>query len=525
MSPRLMLVLHSHLPYVKRQGRWPFGEVWLFEAMAETYIPLLQTWQGLLDDGISAPLTLSLSPTLMEQLQSEYLRDGFIEYLKSCEGQASADERSFMARGQKDLARVAADYRRFYQDIRRSFVAEFGGDLIEVIKGLSQRVPLDILATAGTHAYLPLIKDRTSLERQIAAGTECFVKHLGYEPQGFWLPECGYSQGIEEVLEQHNIRYFFVDGHAIEGGRPAQTFSGYHLTPETDNSEYKKTGLSTYSPYRVKDRSMGVFGRNTMVSLQVWSKDYGYPGDAYYRDFHKQLPGSGLKYWRVTRRDVNPECKLVYDRHQAQETVKRHAAHFMDTIEGIAREADRLGYSEPLIVACYDTELFGHWWWEGVDWLEELVRLISGRDHWRMVLPGTVLQEMDSIPEAQVLESSWGTGGKHFGWSNPETAWMWETISKARRELESIAGISGGDLITRARNQAVKELMLMESSDWFFMVTNNHTRDYAVRRFLEHFGKLVRLTEMVRINQFIPETIEWMKRVEEEDDLFLTVAR
>jgi 1,4-alpha-glucan branching enzyme len=102
-----MLVLHSHLPYVKRQGRWPFGEVWLFEAMAETYIPLLQTWQGLLDDGISAPLTLSLSPTLMEQLQSEYLRDGFIEYLKSCEGQASADERSFMARGQKDLARVA----------------------------------------------------------------------------------------------------------------------------------------------------------------------------------------------------------------------------------------------------------------------------------------------------------------------------------------------------------------------------------------------------------------------------------
>ncbi len=256
-----------------------------------------------------------------------------------------------------------------------------------------------------------------------------------------------------------------------------------------------------------------------MVSLQVWSKDYGYPGDAFYRDFHKQLPHSGLKYWRVTRRDANPECKLVYDRHQAQETVRRHAAHFMDTIGGIAQEADRLGYSEPLIVACYDTELFGHWWWEGVDWLEELVRLITRRGHWRMVLPDMLLQEMETIPEAQIMESSWGTGGKHFGWSNPETNWMWETIRKARQELESTAGLAGGDLINRARNQAIKELMLMESSDWFFMVTNNHTRDYAVRRFLEHFAKLVRLTGMVRMNQFNPETIEWLKRVEEEDDL------
>ena len=146
-------------------------------------------------------------------------------------------------------------------------------------------------------------------------------------------------------------------------GRLAPNLFRYHLTPETDNSEYKKTGLSTYSPYRVKDRSMG-FLAQYHGQPAVWSKDYGYPGFAYYGIFINSS-GSGLKYWRVTRRDINPECKLVYDRHQAQETVKRHAAHFMDTIEGIAREADRLGYSEPLIVACYDTELFGHWWWEG----------------------------------------------------------------------------------------------------------------------------------------------------------------
>jgi len=520
MNPRLMLVLHSHLPYVKHQGRWPFGEVWLFEAMAETYIPLLRTWLGLLDDGISAPITLSLSPTLMEQLVSPYIREGFIDYLRSCEARASSDERSFLARGQSDLAEVAADYRRFYQEIRHTFTMEFAGNLIGVIKDLTRKVPLEILATAGTHAYLPLIADQASLERQVIVGKECFIKHLGYEPQGFWLPECGYYQGLEEVLERHNISYFFVDGHAIEGGKPAQTFSGYQLPPEPESTDFKKTGLSTYSPYRIKDRSMGVFGRNTMVSLQVWSKDYGYPGDANYREFHKQQPGSGLKYWRVTNRDAEPVSKLVYNRNQAQETVRRHAYHFVETIDAISREADRLGYSEPLIVACYDTELFGHWWWEGVDWLEEMVRLIAGREHWRMVLPGMILKEMEFLPEAQVMESSWGTGGKHFGWSNPETSWMWETIQKARQELKSITDLSGSDLITRARNQAVKELMLMESSDWFFMVTNNHTRDYAVRRFLEHFGKLVRLTEIVRMNQFSAETLEWINRIEEEDDIF-----
>ncbi len=518
MNAKLMLVLHSHLPYVKHQGRWPFGEVWLFEAMAETYVPLLQTWLRLLDEGISAPITLSLSPTLMEQLASHYIQEEFVEYLKSCERQASSDERSFRARGQQEMAEIADYYRRFYQEVRLSFVTEFDGDLIRVIRELSQRVPLDILATAATHAYLPLIKNKSGLERQIVVGRECFVKHFGFEPQGFWLPECGYYQGIEEVLDRNSIKYFFVDGHAIEGGRPAQVSSGSERLSETE--DFQETGLSTYSPYRLKDRSMGVFGRNTMVSLQVWSKEYGYPGDAYYREFHKQLPGSGLKYWRVTNRSSDLASKLIYDRNKAQEIIRKHAAHFVGVIHDISQEAFRLGYAEPLIVACYDTELFGHWWWEGVEWLEEVVRLIAERDYWEMVLPDMILKDRKVIPEAQLFESSWGVGGKHFGWFNSETSWMWDTIHKARQEIQSVADTSGNRLVSRARDQAIKELMLMESSDWFFMVTNNHTRDYAVRRFLEHFAKLVRLTDMVRRNQFSSENIEWMKRVEKEDSLF-----
>jgi len=489
--------------------------------MAETYIPLLKAWTRLLEDGIRTPTTLSLSPLLMEQLASAYLKEGFIEYLKVQESQATADERDFQARSQKELARLAADYIRFYQDIRRSFVVDFNRDLIGVIREISQKMPLEILATAATHSYLPLIKDRASLERQITVGRDCFKKHLGYDPRGFWLPECGYYPGLEEILARNGIRYFFVDGHAIEGGKPAQVFSGYEPVVDAEAEGFRKTGLSTYSPYRVKGSSMGVLGRNTMVSLQVWSKDYGYPGDGGYREFHKQKPGSGLKYWRVTDRKSDLISKLVYDPQLAQDTVKRHAFHFVDVIEKISWEAEALGYSDPVIVGCYDTELFGHWWWEGVDWLEAVSRLIADRDHWQMVTPEMVMKNLNSLPEAQVFESSWGVGGKHYGWLNPETSWMWDTIDKARLEVKGLLEApSGGELGLRAKAQAVKELMLMESSDWFFMVTHNSTRDYAIRRFLDHYGRLVRLTDMAKRNQFGAEAVEWLQRVEKEDDIF-----
>lgn len=519
MTAKLMLVLHSHLPYVKRQGRWPFGEVWLYEAMAETYIPFLRTASRLYDEGAAVSMALSLSPTLVQQVASPYINDGFIEYLKNQEDLAAGDERYFMARGQKDFAQVANQYRRYYQDIRRDFLVEYDGDLIGGVSNLVARMNLEIMTTAATHAYLPLIQDRSSLERQIRVGKEVFTNNFGIEPRGFWLPECGYYQGLEDILIENGMKYFIVDGHAVEGGKPPQVYSDMDGLEVEEVEVFAETGLSTYRPYKIKDKPIAVFGRNTMVSYQVWSKDYGYPGDVSYREFHKESPRSGLKYWKVTDRN-RATGKMPYNHDEAIGVAKSHAAHFVDVIHNVGQEAAKMGFREPLIVACYDTELFGHWWWEGVDWIEEVMRLVSRRDDIKMVTPSHMLRDWDKLAEAQVFESSWGVGGKHFGWYNLETSWMWDTISKARDEFNAIAGVNGGDILQQAIVQAEKELMLMESSDWFFMVTNNHTRDYAVKRFFNHYAKLIRLVEMIKSDRFDAQSVQWLRSVQKEDELF-----
>ncbi|MGE5396815.1 MAG: 1,4-alpha-glucan branching protein domain-containing protein [Chitinophagales bacterium] len=520
MKARLILVLHSHIPYVMRQGRWPFGEVWLFEAMAETYIPFIRSWARLLQEGYRVPLTISMSPTLLEQLASPYIQEGFIKYLKEREDMATTEEKHFLASGQKELASLANFYRCFYRDVRRDYVLDFDCDIIKIIKSFKDRVPLEVIATAGTHAYLPLLKDHDSLERQITRGIETFTKQLGTPPAGFWLPECGYYQGLEDILARCGIRYFFVDSHAIEGGKPPQVYSEMEELVDDQVDDFAETGLSTFRGYRIKDKDIAVFGRNAMISHQVWSKHWGYPGDAAYREFHKTSEKSGFKYWKVTDRKSDMGTKTFYDADEARIKAKEHAAHFNRVLTNSAREAIKLGFRSPLIVGCYDTELFGHWWWEGVDWIEEVMRLIAHNEELEQVLPSTILQSWDKMPEAQVFESSWGMGGKHFGWHNNETNWMWETIKLAREEYKSIQGSCENELVIEAASQAEKELMLMESSDWFFMVTNNHTQDYAVTRFFDHYARLVRLTDMVKRNQFSPEDITWMRDIEKEDQLF-----
>jgi 1,4-alpha-glucan branching enzyme len=319
---------------------------------------------------------------------------------------------------------------------------------------------------------------------------------------------------------ENGFGYFLVDGHAVEGGKPLQIYSDADASDEVEPEYFAATGLSTYRPYRIQNRPISVLGRNALVSAQVWSKDYGYPGHRDYRDFHKQSHRSGLKYWRITNRNGDDKGKLLYDPEAAGRTCQQHARHFVNLIGDIGQQAVSMGFRDPLIVACYDTELFGHWWWEGVDWLERVARALQGQNHTAMVLPGSVIREKEQLAEAQVFESSWGIGGKHMGWSNAETDWMWSAIDRAREAYHSVADCAAGDLAAAARRQAGRELMLMESSDWFFMVTHRNTRDYAINRFLEHYGKLLRLVSMIKRNDFTPENFRFMQAVQEDDDIF-----
>ncbi|NLF46345.1 MAG: glycoside hydrolase family 57 protein [Syntrophomonadaceae bacterium] len=516
MDSKLMLVLHSHIPYVKRQGRWPFGEVWLYESMAETYIPMLLSWRRMWEEGLKVPVTLSLSPTLLEQLNSKYIQEQFIGYLKERENLAREEEKYYLAAAEPEMAGLAAFYHRFYRDIRRDFIVEMDKDIVGMARQMQDEGKIEIITTAATHAYLPLL-EKNSLERQVEWGKKIYQKYFGCSPRGFWLPECGYFKGMEDVLLEYGFEYFYVDSHAIEGGKPIGVLSQGIDDEVIEIETFASTGLSTYRPYKVEGKDIAVFGRNSMVSHQVWSADYGYPGDIDYREFHKQSPRSGLKYWRVTDRN-NTESKMVYHSEQAREKVREHAGHFIDSLQTTGKEARKLGFASPLIVGCYDTELFGHWWWEGVQWLEEVIRQVNARENIDLILPQDAGQARH---EAQLHESSWGMGGKHYVWHNDETAWMWDIIKKAGGEYDDLKIFADGSLLSQdVVEQALKELLLIESSDWLFMVSGNQTRDYAMKRFFEHYTKLLRLGESVRNQDLNEEFRQWLRKTQYEDDFF-----
>ncbi len=510
-----MLVLHSHLPYVKKQGRWPFGEVWLFEAMAETYIPFLQTWFRFKEEGISAPVTLSFSPTLLDQLNSAYIKQEFINYLRERENKAAEDERYYLSIADSHMAALAAYYHRFYRDIRRDYVLEYDGDIIAAIRRLQSDGDVEIITTAASHAYLPLL-DAKSLQHQIYWGKRAYENYFGQEPKGFWLPECGYFQGIEDLLIDNGFKYFYVDSHAVEGGKPLGDSSSGAYGLDYAGETFADTGLSTYRPYKIKHKDIMVLGRNALVSQQVWSAEFGYPGDADYREFHKESSRSGFKYWRVTDRKNSFDKKLPYAADKAIKKAIQHGRHSVKSLEKTGRAAQKLGFSEPLIVGCYDTELFGHWWWEGITWLDEVVRGIAKSPELKFILPSDICGE---LPEAQVLESSWGMGGKHYVWDNQETAWMWDILKKASHEYEEIEKHKlSGDIQARIVAQALRELILVESSDWFFMVSNNLTRDYAMKRFFEHYTKFLRLVNALRDDNYSSNFLDWLDKIQEEDD-------
>ncbi len=516
MDSKLMLVLHSHIPYVKRQGRWPFGEVWLYESMAETYIPMLQCWQRLWEEGLKVPITISLSPTLLEQLSSKYIQEEFISYLKEREYLAAEDERYFMASNEPEKARLAAFYFNFYRDIRRDFTVEFNKDIVSVVKKMQDEGKIEIITTAATHAYLPLLGEK-SLQRQVEWGKKIYQKYFDCSPRGFWLPECGYFKGLEDILLMHGFEYFYVDSHAIEGGKPIEAFSQGFDNEEIEIETFASTGLSTYRPYRVEGKDISVFGRNSMVSHQVWSADYGYPGDVDYREFHRHSPRSGLKYWSITDRN-NTENKMLYNPQLALKRIRTHAWHFVNSLENTGEEAKKLGFNSPLIVGCYDTELFGHWWWEGVSWLEAVIRLVNASEKIDMVLPADV---GSARYEAQLFESSWGMGGKHYVWLNTETAWMWDIINNAEEEFETLKNFTDDSVLCQdVAEQALKELLLVESSDWLFMVSSNLTRDYAMKRFFEHYTKLLRLSETMRNQNLNEDFQKWLRKIQYEDDFF-----
>ena len=517
----LLFLLHSHIPYVYRSGVWPFGEEWLYEAAADTYIPFLEMLKRLSSGGSNPAFTINLSPVLLEQLANGEIREGLLKYLRDRIKYAGLDYAAFSGEGNRKLADMAENYRGHYEGLIRS-LESMDCDLVGSFRRFRDAGLIEITASAATHSYLPLLLRDSSVYAQIRIGIELYEKHFGSRPLGFWLPECGYrpeyriydphgasyiKPSLDEILWQEGIKYFFCDESAVNS-----PFFDTDRTPrEVDYQACSQGDMFYPEPFRLAS-GCAVFIRNRKASMQVWSGDYGYPASGEYLEFHKKSEKSGLRYWGITDRQLPLGEKSEYDPEKAAAAIDSHAGHYADAVREILSGA---GTENPVLPVYFDMELFGHWWAEGVAFLEAFASKLSGEGTVGMSLPSVMDINPPDLAPAVLNESSWGRGGAHYIWLNEETAWIWPYIYIAEEKVERILSLypeAGEEEIKYLKQMAIENLLL-QSSDWIFMVTTNQAKSYALERIMSHFKNLEALSNILENMNFNDESREILDRI------------
>lgn len=492
MPDAYLLVLHSHLPYVRGAGRWPHGEEWVHEAILGTYLPLLVALHDLRDDGVPFRLTVGLTPTLLEQLAHPEIQTRFVEYIDDQIARVDRDRGDAATVGRRQLAEL---YRGSYRALREAFLLRFGRDLPNAFADLASSGHLEILSSAATHGYLPLLDER-SVHDQLALGLATTRRLTGTEPRGIWLPECAYRPGLERILEAHGIEFFFTDAPLLAGaGARALTANAFAAGGSWSGSADDGDPLSTplaadvSRPYLVGESRVAAIARHPEISALVWSARLGYPGDPAYREFHRKDARSGQRYWSVTDPLIDLGSKAEYHVGKAAERVRAHAAHFASRVrDELARSRARTG-SEAMVATTFDSELFGHWWFEGTDWLPLVLRELAG-------LTATTSERLAVTPPRErvsLREGSWGKRSDHSTWRNGDTEWLWRELDRLQREVSCVrAGPALTGIRARAASQALRELLLAQSSDWPFLITTGQAREYAAERFRVHAMRVER---------------------------------
>ncbi|HEX5963750.1 MAG TPA: 1,4-alpha-glucan branching protein domain-containing protein [Gemmatimonadales bacterium] len=509
MNARLtdfIFTLHSHLPYVLNHGRWPHGSDWICEAALDTYLPLLEVLRGLATEDVPAPITIGFTPVLANQLISptfvSEMETFFEQRIKACD-EAPA---SLATTGDSHLLPLVEFWRERLIRLRQLF-HDIDQDLVAAFRALESAGRIEIISSAATHGYLPLLARDESIRLQLAVGVSEHRRIFGRSPKGCWLPECAYRprgpwepwptaprtgvrRGIEEHLADAGYQYFFVDAHLAAAGRPL----GLSGDPAGDPIVHMPARPGTpgeplrspYRAYRVAHGSVAAYVRDPRASMQVWSRFEGYPGDEWYLEFHKMRWPGGLKLWRVTGPGVDLGQKQPYDPAAAAQRARDHANHFAHLLAGIS--AGQTQNRESVVVAPFDTELFGHWWFEGPNFLGDVYRAVAGKRD--AIQPATGSKHLEAHPPRAAIRlpwGSWGANGDSSMWLSDRTAWTWERLwplEQAFWDAAPNALASPGARPVLA--QAARELLLAQSSDWQFIISTGAAADYAEKRFREH---------------------------------------
>ncbi len=515
MPGYLALILHAHLPFVRHPEHEEFlEEDWLFEAITESYIPLLFMMQQLVRDDVPFKLTMSVTPTLCAMLQDPLLQNRYVRYL---DDRIDLSHREIDRNWNDERRRILAEfYCKRFTECRQLFVEEWKRDLISVFAKLQFSGSLELIASAATHGLLPLLlQSPEAVRAQILIGCDIFRDAFGAEPAGFWLPECAYAPGIEKILQEANLRWFILDTHGVMFGNPPPRHA-------------------IFAPYFTA-AGPAAFGRDGESSRQVWSAEEGYPGDPAYRDFYRDigydLPFeylwprsrnrvphfSGLKYHRVTGGGGE---KDLYDKPMAEKAAEAHADDFLARRRAQVTKVCDFS-ADPIVVTPFDAELFGHWWFEGPRFLDLFIRKAAFDQHdFEMSTPSEYLTR---YPQQQVIApaaSSWGDKGYFEVWLDQSNSWIYPHLHAAARRMIELARAHKHDAtpqIDRIMKQLARELLLAQSSDWAFLMKTGTAREYATQRTQDHIRRFNQLRD-----QFVAGNVEenFLTECETRDNLF-----
>jgi 1,4-alpha-glucan branching enzyme len=519
MQGSLAIVLHAHLPYV-RHPEYPefLEEDWLYEAITETYLPLLEVFDKCVEDGVPFRITMTLTPPLVGMLRDQLLMERYAKRLDSlcqlCEKEVQRTKHD------PKFAPLAKHYCEHLGHLRRLFHDRYRRDLVSAFKRLQDQGALEIITCGATHGFLPLMIHPEAIRAQIQVACAHYRMHFGRDPRGIWLPECGYAPGIDKFLAAENIRFFFVDSHAVVNAVP-------------------RPRRGVYSPVYTPS-GVAAFARDPESSMQVWSAEHGYPGDPNYREFYRDIgwdldydyvkpyvqatgdrKNTGIKYYRITGK-VDLGDKQPYDPAVARSRAEQHAGNFLfNRTRQIEYLKNAFGPHSPppIVVSPYDAELYGHWWYEGPIFLEHLIRKAARQDVLRLQSPIDYLNEHPEQQLAQPPLSSWGEGGYAGVWLDESNDWIYPYLHKASERMIELARQhhDASGVTRRALNQAARELLLAQSSDWAFIIKTGTMVDYAVRRTREHLLRFSKIYEQLKSHSLDEQ---WLSSVEFRDNLF-----
>lgn len=510
----LALILHAHLPFVRHpeHKQSVLEEFWFFEAMNETYLPLIQLMEELQNEGVPFCLTLVLSPTLTAMFQDPLLNQRFLEYMEAA--QALLQKEEVWTRGDKRLYPLAQMYQDLFHTAQRTY-HRYGGDLTQAFSYFCQEGFLELMTCAATHAYLPLMRTQEGMRAQLLLGVLQHQEVYGHSPRGIWLPECGYTEELDPILKDLGLEYFCMENHGILYAHPRPRFG-------------------TFAPIQTP-HGMVAFGRDLESSKQVWSAEEGYPGDVHYREFYRDIgyqrdpsylgpfffdgirKQTGIKYHRITGKT---EDKDLYHQEEGQKKAREHAHNFLfnrrhqlDYLEG------GMAGKKPLLVAPYDAELFGHWWFEGPIFLKELLKEGSRREDLSFTTPSQYLETAPPLQIAQPISSSWGYRGYHEVWLEGKNDWIYRHLHQGEERMKELAQTfpDPTPLQERALNQSLRELLLAQSSDWPFIMKTGTMVEYATRRVTEHLHHFLQLFWELKEGRIREE---WLTGLEEKNPLF-----